>query len=83
MISTFRRRRARERCDAYGKSYDKAYAAWLTLKADGGYVVSPRMMALPRATRTRMDGQAFETFIHAFCENLRHKRLRRLPHCYH
>lgn len=83
MISTFRKRRARETCEAFGKSYDRAYAAWRALKANGGYIVSPHMMALPRAMRTRAEGRAFETFIFAFCENRRHRRLRRLPLCFH
>lgn len=82
-ISTFRKRRARETCEAFGKSYDTAYATWRTLKATDGYIVSPRIMTLPRAMQTAMEGRAFETFIFAFCENQRHRRLRRLPHCFH
>ena len=68
MISTFRRRRARDLCEQFGKSYDKAAAAWRIWKAEGGFCVTPHMQAQPRRFRTRAEGEAFESFIFCWCE---------------
>lgn len=82
MVSSFRRRRAREMCEAFGKSYPDARRAWLDWKAAGGFVATAHMEAKPRRLRTMAEGQAFESFIFGWCEGRRHRTQKPVLRCY-
>lgn len=82
MVSSFRRRRARELCAAFGKSYEEASRAWLNWKAAGGFIITTHMLAKPRRLRTSAEGQAFESFIFGWCEGRRHRTQKPVLRCH-